>query len=66
VTVATVTTPRASAEEGLSRADDVAKVIADMAGVPLEHTVRDPNAEREDFDDEDDDDELEADERNAV
>jgi hypothetical protein len=56
VTVGTVTTPRAGAEEGLSRADDVATVIADMSGVPLEHTVRDPIAQR--YLDEDDDDDV--------
>ena len=64
VSVGTVTTPRSSADEGLSRANEVATLIADMAGVPLEHTVRDPNAERDDdFDDEDD--ELDA-ERDAI
>lgn len=67
VTVGTVTTPRVAAEEGLSRADEVATLIADMAGVPLEHTVRDPNAERDGYDDDlDDDDGLEPDERTAV
>jgi hypothetical protein len=64
VTVGTVTTPRSSAAEGLSRADEVASLIADMAGVPLEHTVRDPNAERDD-DFDDDDDELDE-ERDAI
>jgi hypothetical protein len=68
VTVATVTTPRAAAEEGLSRADDVATLIADMAGVPLEHTVRDPNAEPDEYDDDLDDDANapDEDERDAV
>jgi hypothetical protein len=68
VTVATVTTPRAGADEGLSRADDVATLIAGMAGVPLEHTVRDPNAERDDYDDDidDDDNAPDEDERDAV
>jgi hypothetical protein len=66
VTVGTVTTPRAAADEGLSRAEDVASLIATMAGVELVHTVRDPGTERDDYDDEDDDDEAEADERDAV
>jgi hypothetical protein len=69
ITVATVTTPRVGAEEGLSRADDVATLIAEMSGVPLEHTVRDPNADRDDYDDDEDlneDDSLDTDERNAV
>ena len=66
VTVGTVTTPRAGAAEGLSRADEVATLIANMAGVPLEHTVRDPNAEPRNYDDLDDDDEGLDEERDAV
>jgi hypothetical protein len=66
VAVGTVTTPRAAAAEGLSRAGEVAKLIADMAGVPLEHTVRDPNAGREDHSDLDDDDGVDEIERDAV
>jgi len=62
VSVGTVTTPRSSAAEGLSRADEVGTLIADMAGVPLEHTVRDPNVERSDDDEDDEPDE----ERDAI
>ena len=62
VTVGTVTTPRAAAEEGLSRAGEVASLIADMSGVPLEHTVRDPNAPDDDYDH----DNLVDEERDAV
>jgi hypothetical protein len=64
VTVGTVTTPRATADEGLSRADEVATLIATMAGVELVHTVRDPNAADDDYDDEDG--EAYEDERDAV
>jgi hypothetical protein len=66
VTVGTVTTPRASAEEGLSRADEVATLIADMSGVELVHTVRDPNAADRDFDDHEEEDDGSVDERDAV
>jgi hypothetical protein len=60
VTVGTVTTPRAGAAEGLSRADEVATLIAAMAGVELIHTVRDPNAADRNFDDDDVIDERDA------
>jgi hypothetical protein len=46
VTVGTATTPRATADEGRARAEEVAALIAGMAGVELQHVTRSPDTER--------------------